>query len=635
MSEATVRIQDDLYEAVNGEWLKTAVIPDDRPTTGGFSDLDQDVEKIMMADFRAFADGTKTSDIPEMKYAIALYQKVLDTERRNREGIAPALPLLERIRAIRTPEDLNRDAADLLLQGVPLPVQMEVTGDMEDATRNAFIVLGPDIILPDTTYYAEDNPAGKQLLAVWADMAAKALAFTPLSAGEQKQYLDDALAYDALAAQKVKSQVEWSEYYKCHNPMSADEVAALTAPFDIKKLLRDLYGENAPATLVVYDPKAIREMNGYFSAEGFARYIHWAYVNTLLRATAFLSEELAALGKTYRRVLSGVAADPTMEKQAYQTASRMYSEPVGVYYGRTYFGEEAKKDVVDLVHKIIETYKLRMRKNSFLAPATKEQAIRKLSTIEVKMGYPDEIREIWSRLVFAEEDSFFAAMVKLSAIRTEDMFQKLLKPVDRTEWLMPGHMVNACYNPNCNDITFPAAILQKPFYSLQQSVSENLGGIGAVIGHEISHAFDNNGANFDEHGNLKNWWTEEDFQAFKDLTKDMIVQFDGIEYHGGRVNGELVVSENIADNGGMGVTLEIMHTLDDPDYRAYFINWARVWCMKAKEEYIQLLLTSDVHSPAVLRANMPPRNFGEWYEAFGVTENDGMYLPPEKRISIW
>ena len=635
MSEATVRIQDDLYEAVNGEWLKTAVIPDDRPTTGGFSDLDQDVEKIMMADFRAFADGTKTSDIPEMKYAIALYQKVLDTERRNREGIAPALPLLERIRAIRTPEDLNRDAADLLLQGVPLPIQMEVTGDMEDATRNAFIVLGPDIILPDTTYYAEDNPAGKQLLAVWADMAAKALAYTPLSAGEQKQYLDDALAYDALAAQKVKSQVEWSEYYKCHNPMSADEVAALTAPFDIKKLLRDLYGENAPATLVVYDPKAIREMNGYFSAEGFARYIHWAYVNTLLRATAFLSEELAALGKTYRRVLSGVAADPTMEKQAYQTASRMYSEPVGVYYGRTYFGEEAKKDVVDLVHKIIDTYKLRMRKNSFLAPATKEQAIRKLSTIEVKMGYPDEIREIWSRLVFAEEDSFFAAMVKLSAIRTEDMFQKLLKPVDRTEWLMPGHMVNACYNPNCNDITFPAAILQKPFYSLQQSVSENLGGIGAVIGHEISHAFDNNGANFDEHGNLKNWWTEEDFRAFKDLTKDMIVQFDGIEYHGGRVNGELVVSENIADNGGMGVTLEIMHTLDDPDYRAYFINWARVWCMKAKEEYIQLLLTSDVHSPAVLRANMPPRNFGEWYEAFSVTENDGMYLPPEKRISIW
>ena len=635
MSEVNVRIQDDLYEAVNGEWLKTAVIPEDRPTTGGFSDLDQGVEKIMMADFAAFAAGEKTSDIPEMKYAVALYQKVLDTDRRNREGIAPVLPLLERIQGIKNAEELNEQAADLLLQGVDLPIQMEVTADMADATKHAFIVLGPDIILPDTTYYAEDNPAGKQLLTIWADMAAKVLAFTPLAPEEQKRYLDDALAYDALIAKKVKSRLEWSEYFKCHNPMSADEVAAQVAPFDIKKLLTDLYGEDAPTTLVVYDPKAIREMNGYFSEENFGLYRHWAYVKALLRSTACLSEELATLGKTYRRALTGVASDPSLEKQAYQTASRMYSEPVGVYYGRTYFGEEAKADVVSLVKKIIETYKLRMRKNTFLAEETKEQAIKKLSTIEIKMGYPDEIKEIWSKLVFDEDTSYFAAMRALSAVRVRDMLDKVNQPVDRTEWVMPGHMVNACYNPSSNDITFPAAILQKPFYALSQSVSENLGGIGAVIGHEISHAFDNNGANFDENGNLKNWWKEEDFAAFKELTKDMIEQFDGIEFHGGKINGELTVSENNADNGGMGVTLEIMHTLPDPDYQAYFINWARVWCRKAKEEYIQLLLTSDVHSPGELRANMSPRNFPEWYEAFDVTEKDKMYIAPEKRISIW
>ena len=635
MSETKVRIQDDLYEAVNGEWLETAVIPDDRPVTGGFSILDQDVEKTMMADFRAFAAGEKTSEIPEMRYAVALYRKVLDTERRNREGIAPVLPLLEKIRAIRTAEALNEAAADLYLSGIDLPIQLEVDADMQDATKNSMIVMGPSIILPDTTYYAEENPAGKQLLAVYSDMAAKVLAYTPLGEEEQKEYLRDTLAYDALIAKKVKSRVEWSEYYKCHNPMSADDVAACTAPFDLKKLLSGLYAENAPETLIVYDPRAIKEMNGYFCEENLALYLHWAYVKALLRSTAYLSEELASLGRTYSRALTGVASDPALEKQAYQTASRMYSEPVGVYYGRTYFGEAAKKDVVDLVKKIIETYKLRMRKNTFLAPATKEQAIRKLSTIVIKMGYPDEIKEIWSRLVFDENDSYFDVMRRLSAIRQKDMLDRLLKPVDRTEWVMPGHMVNACYNPSTNDITFPAAILQKPFYALSQSVSENLGGIGAVIGHEISHAFDNNGANFDENGNLKNWWTEEDFKAFKDLTKEMIDQFDGIEYHGGKVNGELVVSENIADNGGMGVTLEIMHTLKQPDFEAYFINWARVWCLKAKEEYVQLLLASDVHSPAGLRANMPPRNFSEWYEAFGVTENDRMYLAPQKRISIW
>ena len=635
MSEPEVRIQDDLYEAVNGEWLKTAVIPDDRPMTGGFAVLDQEVEKTMMADFRAFAEGTKSSDIPEMKYAVALYKKVLDSERRNREGIAPVLPLLEQIKAVQSVDALNEQALQLLMDGVPLPIQVDVSEDMQDATRHSVVVLGPDIILPDTGYYAEDNPAGKQLLAVWADMAAKVLAFTPLTEAEQKQYLDDALAFDALVAKKVKSQLEWSEYVKCHNPMASDEVAGFVRPFDIKKLLTELYAEKAPETLIVYAPKAIREMNGYFSEENFPLWQHWAYLKTLLAATASLSEELAALGKSFQRALTGVASDPVLEKQAYQTASRLYSEPVGVYYGRTYFGEEAKKDIVSRVHKIIDTYKLRMRKNHFLAEETKEQAIKKLGTIVVKMGYPDEIKPFWSRLVFDDDDSLFAAMQKLAAVKRDESFGKALKPVDRTRWVMPGHMVNACYNPTANDITFPAAILQKPFYSLQQSVEENLGGIGAVVGHEISHAFDNNGASFDENGNLKNWWKEEDFAAFKALTKDMIGQFDGIPFHGGKVNGELVVSENIADNGGMGVTLEIMHTLDKPDFRAYFINWARVWCMKAKEEFIQLLLARDVHSPAVLRANMPPRNFSEWYEAFGVTADDGMYIALEKRISIW
>jgi putative endopeptidase len=635
MSETTVRIQDDLYEAVNGEWLKTAVIPDDRPTTGGFSSLAQDVEKTMMADFRAFAEGAKSSDIPEMKYAVALYKKVLDVERRNREGVAPALPLLERIRAIKTVEELNAQAAELLLLGVDLPLRLGVEADMENAEKNSFIVVGPEIILPDTTYYAEDNPAGKQLLALYADMAAKVLAFTPLAEEERKQYLADALAYDALLAKKVKSQLEWSEYYKCHNPMPAEEVAGFAAPFDIRRVLRELYGDQAPETLIVYEPRAVKEMNGYFTEENLPLYVHWAYVKALLRATPYLSEELAALGKTYSRALTGVAADPSLEKQAYRAASDMYSEPIGVYYGRAYFGEEAKKDVVDMLKKIIETYKLRMAKNGFLAPATKEQAIKKLSTIEIKMGYPDEIKPIWSKLVFDETESLLPIMMRLTAVRARDMLDKLLKPVDRTEWLMPGHMVNACYNPSANDITFPAAILQKPFYALSQSVSENLGGIGAVIGHEISHAFDNNGANFDEHGNLKNWWTEEDFAAFREQTKGMIEQFDGIEFHGGKVSGELTVSENIADNGGMGVTLEIMHTLPEADFRAYFMNWARVWCQKAKEEYIQLLLSVDVHSPAVLRANMMPRNFAEWYEAFGVTESDQMYIAPDKRISIW
>ncbi|MCR5786762.1 MAG: M13 family peptidase [Acholeplasmatales bacterium] len=630
-----VRIQDDLYEAVNGAWLETAVIPSDRPTAGGFSDLDQGVEKTLMADFAAFAKGEKTTDIIEMKYAVEMYKKFLDVKSRNENGIKPLLPLLHKILNLKTVNDLNAVSKELSLDNVKMPINFGVETDMSDATRHSFVVLGPSLILPDTSYYSDDNKAGKQLLEVWKNMAAKALAFTDLSQDEQKKILDDAIAFDALVSKRVKSQVEWAEYTKNYNPMSLEEVAKYVAPFDIKKLLTDLYGNDIPSTIVVYDPRAIKEMNLYFNEETFALYVSWAYVNILLDASPLLSEELAANSNVFRRTLVGIAQDPVLEKQAYQFVSRFFGEPIGVYYGRTYFGEEAKKDIIDLVKRIIETYKIRVNKNTFLEKATKEKAIIKLSTMVIKMGYPDFIHDLYAKMVVNESDSLFDAFNKVFKLLVTDSLNDLNKPVDRTKWAMPGHMVNACYNPSANDITFPAAILQKPFYSINQSISENLGGIGTVIGHEISHAFDNNGAQFDENGNLKNWWTEKDYAAFKALTKQMIEEFDGIEFHGGKVNGELVVSENIADNGGMGVTLEIMHSIKDANFCDFFKNWARVWCMKAKEEYILYLLSNDVHAPATLRANIQPRNFAEWYEAFNVCETDKMYIEPSKRITIW
>ena len=630
-----VRIQDDLYEAVNGEWLEKAVIPADRPTAGGFSELDQGVEKTLMADFADFANGKKTPDIPEMKYAVELYKKYLNVERRNNDGIKPILPILDSILSIKDVKTLNDKAKELSLLNVNMPINFGVEADMSDATKHSFIVLGPSLILPDTTYYAENNEAGKQLLVVWKNMAAKALSFTNLSNDEQKEVLDNAIKFDALVSKRVKSQLEWAEYTKNYNPMSVDEVASYVAPFDIKKLLNDLYQDKAPTTIVVYDPRAIKEMKEYFSNETFDLYISWAYVRFLLDASPLLSEELASNSKVFRRTLIGISKDPVIEKQAYQFVSRFYSEPIGVYYGRNYFGEEAKKDIIELVKKIIETYKIRVKKNTFLEDATKEKAILKLSTMVIKMGYPDFIHDIYSKMVVNEADSLFDSYSKNYQLLILDSLNELNKPVDRTKWAMPGHMVNACYNPSCNDLTFPAAILQKPFYSINQSISENLGGIGAVIGHEISHAFDNNGAQFDENGNLKNWWTEKDYAAFKALTKDMIDEFDGIEFHGGKVNGALVVSENIADNGGIGVTLEIMHSIKDANFKEYFMNWARVWCMKAKEEYILYLLSNDVHAPATLRANIQPRNFTEWYEAFDVKETDKMYIEPSKRVTIW
>ena len=628
------RIQDDLYLAINGDWLETAVIPDDRPTTGGIADLDTGVEKILMADFEAFAKGEKSTDIPAMNHAIALYQKAIDVKTRDELGIKPLLPTLEKILALKDVADFNVKANELDDLGVPLPIRCGVDVAMDDATKHAFVALGPDIILPDTPYYDPSHPAGAQLLGVYEAMCRKALALTPLSEEDQDRFVKDALAFDALIAKNVKSQIEWAKYVENYNPRPLDEVAKTLAPFDFKGFLRGLYGEKLPEIIVVYDPKAIDGFATYFNEANFELYKHWAYVCTLIQMSSRLSLELRSIGSIYRRALTGVAKDPEINKDAYRVASSKFSEPIGVYYGRTYFGEEAKKDVVELVKKIIATYKRRIEKG-FLTEATKEKAILKRSTIEIKMGYPDFVHDVYERCIVRPEDTYFDALARIDLVRGKDQIDRLYKEVDRSEWGMPGHMVNACYNPQMNDITFPAAILQKPFYALSQKSEENLGGIGAVIGHEISHAFDNNGAEFDEKGRLAKWWAPQDYEAFKKLTQEMIEQFDGIEIHGGKLSGELVVSENIADNGGMAVTLGIMKDIPGADYQAYFVNWARVWCRKAKPEYASLLLQNDVHSPVELRTNIPPRNFPEWYAAFDVKPSDGMYIAPEKRIIIW
>ena len=631
MSE--IRIQDDLYEYVNGDWLQEAVIPDDRPTIGGFATLAVDVENKMMGDIKDMATGKLSTNIEAIDDALRLYNKVLDTNKRNQDVIKPILPLLHKIQDIKNINDLNANIKELTSLGVSMPIDFGVCEDMNDANKYSFVVKGPNTILPDTTYYTNDQ--GQALLNVYSDMAKKLLAYTDLSIMEQEQYLKDALVFDSLVAKEVKSNVEWADYVKNNNPMSIDDVNKYLAPFDLKNYLQELYGLDVPSTIIVYDPKAIKEFNNYFNTDTFKAYVHWAYVDYLIKNASKLSEELKHLSTTYKRTLTGVAKDPEVEKEAYQLISSIYSEPLGIYYGEKYFGQEAKEDVTKMVKRIIETYQKRIKNNTFLEQQTKDKAILKLSKINLKIGYPDKIDEIYSKLKVNNEDSYFEASLKLRKVLIEDDLNKLLKPVDKNKWAMPGHLVNACYDPSRNDITFPAAILQKPFYSLSQSYSENLSGIGAVIAHEISHAFDNNGAHFDEDGNMNNWWTDKDLKAFEELTKKMVKQWDGIEFAGMKLNGELVVSENIADNGGMAVTIEIMHETPNTNFEEYFKNWARIWCQKAKLEYTQYLLQNDVHSPVKLRTNMQIRNFKEWYDTFDVKESDKLYLKEEDRIIIW
>ena len=628
-----IRIQDDLYTYVNQQKLEELVIPDDQPCTGGFSTIALELEKTMINEFNTLS-ASKEYPNDYLKNACTLYEIAKDAEKKEKDGIAPALNNLAVLKDLSF-ADYSKSFKELLLKKIPSPIKISVDTDMKNTKQHCVYVQGPSVILPDASYYKPEMEQQKQMiLGIWTNVAKMVIAKTDLSAEEQEKCINDALQFDAVLGSLVKTSEEWSEYVKMYNPMKATKVASLVKTVNFKSILKDLFGL-VPETVIVAEPRYIKAFTTVFNEETFGLYKNWAYINGLMNSCSLLTEELRELGSMYYRTIAGIPANTPIDKFAYQLASGVYSEPVGLYYGEKYFGEAAKKDITEIVYQIIDTYKTRIQNNDILGEETKEKAILKLSKIGVKMGYPDKVRAIFDKLVFNPEDSLFDIVHALEKIETLDSLAKLTQPTDPEKWLMPGHMVNACYDPFVNDITFPAAILQPPFYSIKQTRSENLGGIGAVIGHEISHAFDSNGAKCDENGNINNWWTKDDNKRFNTKIKAMVKQFDGIELPWGKVNGKFIVSENMADNGGMAVTLEIMANTPNASYEEYFTNWAKVWCLKAKPEYLQLLLNLDVHGPSILRANMPPRNFPEWYKTFNVKKTDKMYITPSKRVVIW
>ena len=629
-----IRIQDDLYMHVNQETIENLVIPDDKPYAGGFAELADSVEKIMMDEFETMS-ASKSYPNDYLKRACELYAIAKDADRKAKDGIAPALKNLAILNDIQTVEDFSRLYKELSLKRIPTPVSIFVETDMKNTKQRLTYLQGAGVILPDASYYKPEMEEQKtQILGIWANVAKAVMAQTDLSPEDQEKYVADALVFDAILGSLVKTSEEWSRYVEMYNPMESAQVAEMLSTLDFCGILTALFGK-VPTTVVVTEPRYFAAFATVFNAENLELYKHWAYVTGLLEFCNFLSEELRDMGGAYMRALTGVAKMQSIEKFAYNLASMTYSEPVGIYYGDKYFGEEAKKDITEIVYQIIDTYKARIKTNDILGDETKEKAILKLSKMGVKMGYPDKVRAIFDKLVFNAEDSLFDIMLSIKAIGTQNSYEELDEPTDPTKWAMPGHMVNACYDPFVNDITFPAAILQAPFYSLKQTRSENLGGIGGVIGHEISHAFDSNGAKCDENGNINDWWKEDDFKRFEAKVNQMIEQFDGIELPWGKVNGAFIVSENMADNGGMSVTLDIMSRTEGASYEEYFFNWAKIWCEKARPEFAQMLLSVDVHGPTILRANMPPRNFPEWYKTFDVKDTDQMYIAPEKRIVIW
>lgn len=629
------RYQDDFYDAVNGEWAKTAVIPDDKPRTGGFSDLADEIEDLMLKTTDQWLAGENVPQDAVLQNFIKFHKMIADYDKRETVGVEPVLPLIEEYRGLSSFAEFATRIADYELAGKPNAMPFGVSPDFMNAQLNVLWAEAPSIILPDTTYYADDNEKGKELLSLWRAQEEKLLAKFGFTEAEIKDILDKVIALDAKLAKVVLSREEGSEYVKLYHPYDWADFTKLAPELPLNAIFERILGQ-IPDKVIVPEERFWTDFAAeYYSEDNWDLLKADLLLSAVTSWNAYLTDDIRILSGEYGRALSGTPQAMDKKKAAFYLAQGPYSQALGLWYAGQKFSPEAKADVEYKVATMIDVYKSRLTSADWLASATREKAIIKLNSITPHIGYPEKLPETYAKKIIDEKLSLIENAQRLSEISIAYSWSKWNQPVDRSEWHMPAHMVNAYYDPQQNQIVFPAAILQAPFYSLEQSSSANYGGIGAVIAHEISHAFDTNGASFDENGSLNNWWTEEDYAAFQTRTDKIVDQFDGLDSYGAKVNGKLTVSENVADLGGVACALEAAKKEADFSARDFFINFATIWRMKARQEFMQMMASVDVHAPGKLRTNVTLTNFDEFHQEFNIKDGDPMWRAPEDRVIIW
>ena len=630
-----VDYKENFYHAVNGKWAETAVIPDDKPRTGGFSDLADEIENFMLETTDKWLAGQEQPQDAILGNFIKFHQMTSDYAKREEVGVQPVLPLIEEYQNLNSFEEFASKIAEFEMTGKPNLFPFGVAPDFMNAQLNVLWAEAPSILLPDTTYYEEGHEKADELRQVWRQSQEKILRNFNFSDEEISDLLDKTLELDKQLAQYVLSQEEASEYVKLYHPYEWADFSKLAPELPLDAIFTQILGQVPDKVIVPEERFWTKFASRYYSEANWDLLKADLIICAANAYNSYLTDAIRVESGVYGRALSGTPQAMNKKKAAYYLAQGPYSQAIGLWYADKFFSPEAKADVEHKVATMIDVYKSRLQAADWLAPATREKAIIKLNVITPHIGYPEQLPETYAKKIIDESLSLVENAQKLAAISIAHSWSKWNQPVDRKEWHMPAHMVNAYYDPQQNQIVFPAAILQVPFYSLEQSSSANYGGIGAVIAHEISHAFDTNGASFDEHGSLKDWWTEADYTAFKERTDKVVDQFEGLDSYGAKVNGKLTVSENVADLGGVACALEAAKKEADFSARDYFVNFARIWRMKARPEFMQMMATVDVHAPGEWRTNVTLTNFDEFHQEFGVTEGDFMWRRPEDRVIIW
>lgn len=642
--DQSVRPQDDFYSYVNRKWKRKNPIPKTEARWGSFTILRYETEKQLHAILEELESQKTVKPKSPEQMVRDLYRSGMDMETRNACGISPVAPLLEKIAAITSVSDLTTTIAQLHRIGVGVPWGAGIDQDARNSEKYMLHLMQDGLGMPDRDYYLKDDAESvrvRQAYRTHVEKIFRLMGYTPVRARAAR---DTLLTIETLLAKASMRKEEMRDPEKTYHKFSRAELIALAPALDWKQYLAQTDAHELK-TFIVMQPgffKSLNKMVTTIPLEDWKTYLSWHVVNELSGA---LSDKFVRQSFSfYGTVLSGTKVMKPLWRRVLAAVNGNLGEVVGQVYVKRHFTPDAKKKMNRIVDDLFTAYESRITSLDWMTPQTKRKALLKLAALNRKIGYPDKWKS-YTGLTIAPDD-FAGNLIRSSEHEHRRAMKKLHGPIDRGEWFMYPQTVNAYFAPTMNDIVFPAAILQAPFFDASADDAVNYGSIGAVIGHEITHGFDDEGSKFDAKGNLKSWWTAEDRTRFEKKAKVVERQFNQYEVADGvKVNGKLTLGENIADLGGLSIAydayqLQLARTgrtdIDGltPEQR-FFISFAVFQRENARPEIEKTMVLTDPHSPGMFRINGPMSNFDPFYEAFTVTKGDGLYRAPKDREMVW
>lgn len=644
--DTSVKPGDNFWRYSVGGWLDTHPLDAEHPRNGAFIDLSEQNEKRIQELILNYADSKQERGTLGQKIG-SLYNLVMDSVRLNREGAAPLKPYLDKIAAVDSRAGYQLLMAQFDYCGIGgLMFNYGCGADIRNAGYNVVSVGQGGLGLGTRDYYFNEDEQSTKVRDAYKEYMKKLFMLMGAGEADAQNKMEAVMAIETRIAKVSKAPVELRDINANYHKMSYGEFVATYPGIDWGNVFLQ-NGFPPFADIVVEQSEPLHEVEKILAEASLDDLKAYAEVKVLSGAASSLSDDFRAVAFNFSKVTSGVQQDRPRWKRAVGTVSGVLGEAIGKLYVEKYFPESSKNRMLALVHNLQEALKQRISESTWMTPATKEQAIDKLSNFIVKIGYPDKWRD-YSALEVDDSLSLYENMRRISVCNTKYYVETTVnKPVDKEKWHMTPQTINAYYNPTTNEICFPAAILQPPFFDVEADEAANYGAIGVVIGHEMSHGFDDQGSQFDKTGQQRNWWTESDKANFEKRTKVLEDYFGKYEILPGKfLNGKLTLGENIGDNGGLNVAFRAMQNeikkgtialkLDGftPDQR-FFLSYGRIWASNSTPELKEYFRQIDPHSAAEARVNAALPHINAWYDAFGVKKGNKLFIPKNKRAQVW